>query len=100
MSHLRLALLNAMSVCYKAGNLNTAANFARRLLETNPTIENHAKTARQILQAAEKNITEATQLNYDFRNPFVVCGATYVLFTVDRRMCLAHLAYLPCESLL
>ncbi|KAM1245002.1 hypothetical protein FF1_036296 [Malus domestica] len=26
--HLRLALLNAMSVCYKAGNLNTAANFA------------------------------------------------------------------------
>ncbi|KAM1123169.1 hypothetical protein ACFX19_004681 [Malus domestica] len=41
MPHLRLALLNAMSVCYKAGNLNTAANFARRLLETNPTIENH-----------------------------------------------------------
>ncbi|TQE12046.1 hypothetical protein C1H46_002440 [Malus baccata] len=78
MPHLRLALLNAMSVCYKAGNLNTAANFARRLLETNPTIENHAKTARQILQAAEKNMTDATQLNYDFRNPFVVCGATYV----------------------
>ncbi|KAM1008107.1 hypothetical protein ACFX2A_004683 [Malus domestica] len=78
MPHLRLALLNAMSVCYKAGNLNTAANFARRLLETNPTIENHAKTARQILQAAEKNMTDATQLNYDFRNPFMVCGATYV----------------------
>ncbi|CAN6553469.1 unnamed protein product [Malus baccata var. baccata] len=78
MPHLRLALLNAMSVCYKAGNLNTAANLARRLLETNPTIENHAKTARQILQAAEKNMTDATQLNYDFRNPFVVCGATYV----------------------
>ncbi|KAM1422472.1 hypothetical protein ACFX2I_004600 [Malus domestica] len=78
MPHLRLALLNAMSVCYKAGNLNTAANFARRLLETNPTIENHAKTARQILQAAEKNMTDATQLNYDFRNPFVVYGATYV----------------------
>ncbi|KAM2362345.1 hypothetical protein ACFXTH_004508 [Malus domestica] len=70
--------LKAMSVCYKAGNLNTAANLARRLLETNPTIENHAKTARQILQAAEKNMTDATQLNYDFRNPFVVCGATYV----------------------
>ncbi|KAM1883299.1 hypothetical protein ACFX13_004677 [Malus domestica] len=78
MPHLRLALLNAMSVCYKAGNLDTAANFARRLLETNPTVENHAKTARQILQGAEKNMTDATQLNYDFRNPFVVCGATYV----------------------
>ncbi|KAM1004428.1 hypothetical protein TB1_004592 [Malus domestica] len=40
-----------------------------------PAVE---KTARQILQAAEKNMTDATQLNYDFRNPFVVCGATYV----------------------
>lgn len=78
MPHLRLALLNAMTVCYKAKNLNTAANFARRLLETNPTIENQAKTARQVLQAAERNMKDVSQLNYDFRNPFVVCGATYV----------------------
>ncbi|KAL0391932.1 UNVERIFIED_CONTAM: Coatomer subunit alpha-1 [Sesamum radiatum] len=59
-------------------NLSTAANFARRLLETNPSNENQARTARQVLQAAEKNMKDATQLNYDFRNPFVVCGATYV----------------------
>ncbi|GAA0174553.1 vesicle coat protein [Lithospermum erythrorhizon] len=77
-AHLRLALLNAMTVCYKSGNLATAGNFARRLLETNPTVENHNKTARSILQAAEKNMTDATQLNYDFRNPFVTCAATYV----------------------
>ena len=76
--HLRLALMNAMSVCFKARNLSTAANFARRLLETNPNIENQAKTARQVLQAAEKNMKDSSQLNYDFRNPFVVCGATYV----------------------
>jgi coatomer protein complex subunit alpha (xenin) len=76
--HLRLALLNAMTVCYKAKNLATAANFARRLLETNPSIENQAKTARQVLAAAERNMTDATELNYDFRNPFVICGATYV----------------------
>ncbi|XP_062098492.1 coatomer subunit alpha-1-like [Humulus lupulus] len=75
--HLRLALMNAMTVCYKAGNLITAANFARRLLETNPK-DNQAKTARQVLQAAERNMKDASQLNYDFRNPFVVCGATYV----------------------
>ncbi|KAI3962511.1 hypothetical protein MKW92_032009 [Papaver armeniacum] len=56
--HLRLALLNAMT--------------------TNPTVENQAKTARQVLQAAERNSKDETQLNYDFRNPFVVCGATYV----------------------
>lgn len=78
MPHLRLALLNAMTVCYKAKNLSTAGNFARRLLETNPTIENQAKTARQVLQASEKNMKDVSQLNYDFRNPFVICGATYV----------------------
>ncbi|KAJ1404216.1 WD40/YVTN repeat-like-containing domain superfamily [Sesbania bispinosa] len=76
--HLRLALHNAMVVCFKAKNLATASTFARRLLETNPTVENQAKTARQVIAAAEKNMTDATQLNYDFRNPFVVCGATYV----------------------
>nr|KYP68256.1 Coatomer subunit alpha-2 [Cajanus cajan] len=74
---LKAALLNAMTVCYKAKNLATAANFARRLLETNPTVENQAKTARQVLAAAERNMTDAIQLNYDFRNPFVICGATY-----------------------
>ncbi|PPE02725.1 hypothetical protein GOBAR_DD00284 [Gossypium barbadense] len=68
--HLRLALLNAMTICYKAKNLATAGNFARRLLETNPTNENQAKTARQVLQAAERKMTDASQLNYDFRNPF------------------------------
>lgn len=78
MPHLRLALLNAMSVCFKNKNLATAGNFARRLLETNPTIESQSKTARQVLQASERNPTDATQLNYDFRNPFVICGATHV----------------------
>ncbi|PHT76232.1 Coatomer subunit alpha-3 [Capsicum annuum] len=76
--HLRLALQNVMSICYKAGNLSSAANFARRLLETNPTNESQARTARQVLQAAEKNMRDVTELNYDFRNPFTVCGATYV----------------------
>lgn len=76
--HMRLALLNAMKLSYNAKNLNTAANFARRFLETNPTNENQAKTARQVLQAAEKNLTDSSKLNYDFRNPFVICGATHV----------------------
>ncbi|XVF01041.1 hypothetical protein REPUB_Repub04eG0053400 [Reevesia pubescens] len=57
--HLRLAMLNAMTVCYKAKNLATTSNFARHLLETNPTNESHAKTARQVLQAAERNMTDA-----------------------------------------
>ncbi|KAI6677658.1 hypothetical protein NL676_038454 [Syzygium grande] len=78
MPHLRLALQNAMNVCYKAKNLATAGNFARRLLDTNPTVENQARMARQVLQAAERNMIDTSELNYDFRNPFVVCGATYV----------------------
>lgn len=76
--HTRLALLTAMTNCYKAGNLSTAANFARRLLDTNPTVDTQARTARQVLQAAERNMKDSTQLNYDFRNPFTVCGATYI----------------------
>ncbi|XP_019057409.1 PREDICTED: coatomer subunit alpha-1-like [Tarenaya hassleriana] len=76
--HLRLALLSAMSVCYKAKNLATASNFARRLLETNPAVESQAKMARQVVQASERNMTDASKLNYDFRNPFVICGGTYV----------------------
>ncbi|EPS70817.1 hypothetical protein M569_03938, partial [Genlisea aurea] len=76
--HTRLALLNAMTVCFKAQNLITASNFGRRLLETNPSNETHAKSARQVIQAAEKNTRDAAPLNYDSRNPFVICGATYV----------------------
>ncbi|MED6124238.1 hypothetical protein PIB30_057184 [Stylosanthes scabra] len=76
--HLRLALQNAMTVCVKAKNLATAYNFARRLLETNPTVESQTKAARQVIAVAERNMTDATELDYDFRNPFVICGATYV----------------------
>ncbi|KAM7264739.1 hypothetical protein ACFE04_002422 [Oxalis oulophora] len=77
-THLRLALQNAMNVCVKGKNFVTAANFARRLLETNPAAENQAQAARRVIQAAERNMTDAAELNYDFRNPFVTCGATYV----------------------
>ncbi|MQL75538.1 hypothetical protein Taro_007921 [Colocasia esculenta] len=76
-SHLRLALISAMTICFKGGNFTTAANFARMLLDTNPTIEAHIKKARQVLQASVDK-QDSTKLNYDFRNPFVVCGATFV----------------------
>ncbi|XP_074313237.1 coatomer subunit alpha-1-like [Silene latifolia] len=76
--HLRLALHLAMTVCFKAKNVTTAATFARRLLETNPPSEQQARQARQVIHASERSSADATELNYDFRNPFVVCGATYV----------------------
>lgn len=75
--HLRLVLLSAMSICYKGRNYSTAANFGRMLLDTNPTSESHMKKAKQVVNACgDKN--DSSQLNYEFRNPFVVCGANYV----------------------
>ncbi|XP_031268986.1 coatomer subunit alpha-2-like [Pistacia vera] len=76
LNHRRIALMNAMEACFKTGNYSAATNFARRYFQTNPTVESQIKKGRQILQASE-NKNDAYQLNYDFRNPFVVCGATY-----------------------
>lgn len=87
--HLRLALQSAMTACYKAKNLATAANFARRLLETNPTVENQKKLARQVLQAAEKNMTDAFQLTMTSEIHSSLVGQRMYQFTEDRRMSLA-----------
>ncbi|KAF3534941.1 hypothetical protein DY000_02037923 [Brassica cretica] len=35
-------------------------------------------TATHVMQAAKRNMTDETKLNYDFRNPFVICGSTYI----------------------
>jgi len=74
--HMRLVLTSAMGLCFKGGNYATAANFARMLLENSPN-EAQAKKARQVVQACGDR-KDGRQLNYDFRNPFVVCGATFV----------------------
>uniref|UniRef100_A0A7I4FAI8 Coatomer subunit alpha n=1 Tax=Physcomitrium patens TaxID=3218 RepID=A0A7I4FAI8_PHYPA len=75
-THLKLSLQSAMSICFKAKNYNTAASIARRLLELNLSPAVASKT-RQVLQVCEKNPRNEMELNYDPRNPFVVCGATY-----------------------
>ncbi|KAJ7522181.1 hypothetical protein O6H91_19G086400 [Diphasiastrum complanatum] len=75
-THLRLTLQSAMAISFKLNNFNTAANFSRRLLEFNPPPQVATK-ARQVLQACERNPHDEHHLNYDPRNPFVVCGATY-----------------------
>ncbi|CAA7057517.1 unnamed protein product [Microthlaspi erraticum] len=41
--------------------------------------------ARQVIQAAERNMNDETKLNYDFRNPFVICGALMFRSTEDRK---------------
>jgi coatomer protein complex subunit alpha (xenin) len=74
--HMRLVLASAMGLCFKQKNFATAAHFARMLLENSPN-EAQARKARQVLQVCSDK-DDSHQLNYDFRNPFVVCGSTYV----------------------
>jgi coatomer protein complex subunit alpha (xenin) len=74
--HLKLSLQSAMTLAYKGKNYNTASTFCRRLLELNPSPQITAKV-RQVLAACEKNPQDEARLNYDPRNPFIVCGATF-----------------------
>jgi len=70
--HLILALRSAMSSAYKIKNYLHAASFARRLLDLSPK-EDLATQAKKVIKFAESNATNAVPLNYDEKNPFVVC---------------------------
>jgi len=74
--HLMLALKSAMIASHKAKNYSHAAGFARRLLELNPKPD-IATTARKVIKFARSNDTTAHNLNYDERNPFVVCAKSF-----------------------
>lgn len=73
--HVSLTLRQAMSTMFKLKNFNTAATLCHRLIELNPPLK-IAQQARQVLAACEKNASEAVELNYDPRNPFVMCAGT------------------------
>jgi coatomer protein complex subunit alpha (xenin) len=75
-SHTMLSLRSAMSVAYKIKNYKTASSFAKRLLELNPAPA-LATQARKVIAFAEKTPEDESKLNYDERNPFVMCCASY-----------------------
>ena len=74
--HLALVLQVAMKQAFKLKNFITAASFARRLLELIERQEGSSmhKTATKVLRASERQARNAVQLDYDERNPFVVCA--------------------------
>jgi len=74
--HLMLSLSSAMSCSYKIQNYKDASSFAKRLLELNPKPP-IALQAKKVIAFAEKNNTNAEKLNYDERNPFVLCGSSF-----------------------
>jgi len=75
--HLMLVLRSAMNCAYKIKNYQTAASFARRLLELEPPAEVSTQ-AKKVVKFAEQNNENASQLNYNERNPFVTCGISFV----------------------
>ena len=74
-SHERLALQSAMRVCIKAHNYVTAKPIIQRLLDLAPP-EKVANTARQQLAIAMQKQSNAHQIDYNERNPFVVCAVS------------------------
>ncbi|VVC28200.1 WD40-repeat-containing domain,Anaphase-promoting complex subunit 4, WD40 domain,Coatomer alpha [Cinara cedri] len=77
MTHKILTLRTAINIFYKIGNLNTAASFAKRLLELGPRAE-VAQQARKMLQACDLNPTNKLQVAYDQHNPFSICAYSFV----------------------
>ncbi|KAG5494165.1 hypothetical protein JKF63_02000 [Porcisia hertigi] len=75
-AHLTLALAQAMSKAYKQKNIKTAAEVARRLLEQDPPT-NKAQQAAAIIAEADRNPTNAIQIDYDERNPFIMCSVSH-----------------------
>ena len=74
--HTMLSLSSAMTCAYKIKNYRTAASFAKRLLELNPQ-QTLTVQAKKVIAFAEKNSTNEVELNYDERNPFVLCCESY-----------------------
>jgi len=75
--HLVLSLRSAMNSAHKIKNYNHAASFAKRLLELNPSSTEIVTVARKMLKNAEQNPRNESNINYDERNPFVVCGHSH-----------------------
>lgn len=74
--HQILTLRTALNLFFKLKNYQTAASFARRLLELGPKADVAAQT-RKVLQACEKSGIDEHKLNYSEHNPFNICAASY-----------------------
>jgi len=75
--HLMLSLRSAMNCAYKIKNYQSASGFARRLLELDPP-NDVATQAKKVVKFSEQNNSNAVNLNYNERNPFVICGISFV----------------------
>lgn len=70
--HALLVIRTAMKACIDIKNYQSASGFARRLLDLAPSGP-LADQAKQVVQFADRNPSDAVRLDYDERNPFSVC---------------------------
>lgn len=74
--HKYLALQNAMRLSSLAKNNITAASFAQKLIELNASGK-AAEQARKVIASAERNGSNAIDLNYDQFTEFDICAVSY-----------------------
>ncbi|KAI8910981.1 coatomer WD associated region-domain-containing protein [Gorgonomyces haynaldii] len=74
-AHLQQVLKLAMLYTFKLKNFATALVLAQRLLDLVPPAELQ-QSCRKIIQYAQRNNADETQLQYDQFNPFSLCGQT------------------------
>ncbi|KAK8854513.1 hypothetical protein IAR55_003252 [Kwoniella newhampshirensis] len=74
--HVQLALRSAMKVFTDAGNHATAAVFARRLIDSNPSAAQVITQARAVLAQGTRNPRNAHEITYDQFTPFDICPAS------------------------
>ncbi|KAJ2467129.1 hypothetical protein GGI02_004135, partial [Coemansia sp. RSA 2322] len=74
--HEKLALRLAMNTAYKHKCFRAAGEFAQRLLELVPAAA-IAEKARKMITICDRQSRDSLDINYDARNPFVVCAASH-----------------------
>ncbi|KAJ2895543.1 hypothetical protein IWW38_002280, partial [Coemansia aciculifera] len=74
--HEKLALRLAMNTAYKHKCFQAAGEFAQRLVDLVPAPQ-IADKARKMIAICDRQSRDALAIDYDARNPFVVCAASH-----------------------
>ncbi|PIA18421.1 Coatomer, alpha subunit [Coemansia reversa NRRL 1564] len=74
--HEKLALRLAMNTAYKHKCFKAAGEFAQRLVDLVPAPQ-IAEKARKMITICDRQSRDTLAINYDARNPFVICAASH-----------------------
>jgi len=77
-THSRLGLFTAMITHFKKENMLTAAGFAKRLKKIIALQDPYQTQVNYVIKMSETKPNDALKLDYDEKNPFVICGMSLV----------------------